>query len=158
MCRPPFSTLLGAINVLATGSASTTKWPTYRLSDPAPLQTANVPAAGSGSTTNGQRTGRRIWLHPKRPTYRPFPGAGLGNLAHVGRKRWPSGFLAKRTPERPKDGRLVPPLLSRSAAHDIRLCFGFTQLRFPKAYAACSKRGNQKNCNRLNSLLTQANG
>ena len=111
MCRPPFSTPLGAINVPATRSASTTKRPTYRPPDPAATQTANVTAVRSGSTANGQRTGRRIRLHPKRPTYRPFPGAGLGNLARVGRKRRPAGFLAKRTPERPKDGRLVPPLM-----------------------------------------------
>ena len=34
----------------------------------------------------------------------------MGNLAHVGRTRRPAGFLAKRTHERPKDGRQVPPL------------------------------------------------
>ena len=87
---------------------------TYQLLDLPPPQKANVPAVRSGSTKNGQCNSRQIWIHPKRPTYQPFPGAGLGNLARVSRKRRPAGFLAKRTPERPKDGRLVPPLL-RSA-------------------------------------------
>ena len=101
MCRPPFSTLLGAINVPAAGSASTTKRPTYRPSDPAQPKTANVPVAGSGCNTNGQCNGRQIWLHRKRPTYRPLDPAPpqTANVPAVGSGSTPNGQRTGRSRE-----------------------------------------------------------
>ena len=75
------------------------------------VKTVNVSAVFFGPAKYRKRTGRFLGGHQKRPTYRPFPGGGVRIFAHVSRKRWPSGFSAKRPSKRKKDGRLRPPLI-----------------------------------------------